>query len=187
MAEIYYSQNGGLVWNNITSTPWYRRDYPLCVVDPQTDIVYLLGGLTYGGSPSLNDIWASSDGVVWIEITDAAPWAARFGATGTAVYSQALETTLIYIMSGVVEQYIQGVQSLGTNDIWVSSNLGISWTQLVAAAPFDIRTYARLTATSDGILILTEGAEDVAVSDSYYPHDIWVSADSPCSQPDIIT
>ena len=69
-------------------------------------------------------------------------------------------------------------KGLGSNDVWVSSDLGATWSQLANNAPWDIRSHARLTATSDGILILTEGAEDEAVADSYYPHDIWVSNNS---------
>jgi hypothetical protein len=174
--DIYYSIDGGVEWYNMSvpNNTWTRRDDAACVVDPISDTVILLGGLHYGGVYSLNEVWSSSDGgLSWT--LSMASWAPRAGLSVASVYNSVLERTLIYVVAGIIGQSDYGVQGLGSNDVWVSSDLGATWTQLTNAAPWDIRSHARLTATSDGILILTEGAEDEALSDSYYPHDIWVS------------
>ena len=169
--EVFVSTNGGSVWSNSSSPAWSRRNDALCLADPHSASIVLLGGDIYGGAPT-NQAWLSTDSAAsWTQLPDAA-WSARGGLTGAAVYSSQLGTTLYYVMTGNAV----GSTLLGTNDVFVSSNLQ-NWTQLTAAAPFPIRTHARATSTVAGILILTEGAEDETVADSVYPHDIWASMD----------
>lgn len=162
---------------------WTHRVDALCVVDPMTDALLLLGGICSSEDYSLNEVWTSHDNATTWSLT-IAPWMPRAGLSGAAVYNSVLQRTLIYIVGGTINQTLSGTQGQASNDVWVSSDFGTSWSQLWSAAPFDVRSHARLTATSDGILILTEGVDEGIPGSyySYYPHDIWVSSQTQQTQ-----
>jgi hypothetical protein len=74
-----WSTIDGEVWEApTTAVPWVPRMGASLVVHGGS--MWLMGGKTRrGGEPSslLADVWRSSDGVVWHQVTESAPWAPR--------------------------------------------------------------------------------------------------------------
>lgn len=128
--------------------------------------LYVMGGMNSSGT-ALNDVWRSADGVNWVQITAAAPWAAR--SKGQAiVFNNAL-----YIMGGAVS-------ATGTHfsDVWSTTD-GITWTQQNASAwPARRRFGVCTTATA---MYIAGGAGPNATSNLVYPNtkysDVWYTTD----------
>ena len=77
--------------------------------------MYLLGGID-NSTTYMNDVWSSSDGKTWTQITDNATWPRRYGHLATGYNKK------IWVMGG---------NNGGTlKDVWYSSNGNASrWTQ----------------------------------------------------------
>ena len=182
----YYdvSTSGGVSWadNQTAALPWSARSFATCVVDPQSGVAYLMGGLDYSGytrgdDPAYNDVYAYSPATqAWALVTDAAAWPPRNALSSAAAYSATLGTTLLYVAGGLTNAEsgygFFDPTDLGSADVWVSSNGGHAWSELSPAA-FPVRELARLAVSPSGVLVMAEGAANV----SSYPHDIWASAD----------
>jgi hypothetical protein len=85
------------------------------------DRLWLLGGADHVASDRstdsfLNDVWVSTDGDTWTQVTPAAPWTPRDKA-GVVVFQDRL--------------YLLGGQDMA--DVWRSSN-GHDWTSLLTEA-----------------------------------------------------
>ena len=77
--------------------------------------MYLLGGID-NSTTYMNDVWSSSDGKTWTQITDNATWPKRYGHLATAFNKK------IWVMGGNNGSTIK--------DVWYSSNDNASsWTQ----------------------------------------------------------
>ena len=157
--QISMSTDGGQHWNLTFNTNFSRREDSLCITDPHSNSMLLLGGEHHGYPGSQNEVWFSPDAAnTWIQLNNA-PWQPRAGLTGTAIYSSQLGKTVVYITGGMINELQFGADTIGSNDVWMSSDFGASWTQLWAngSAPFYARSHARMTSTPSGVLILTEG------------------------------
>ncbi len=108
-----------LNWTISPTLPW-RMEPPVVF----NNKLWIIGG--YGGEPitdylgtSLyNDVWSSSDGVTWTEVTANTPWKGRAGVTPVVFNNK------LWIIGGY-----------GYNDVWSSSD-GVTWTEVTANAPF---------------------------------------------------
>lgn len=94
----------------------------------QTSLVYngamwVIGGTTNGTS-GLNDVWTSTNGVSWTEITASAAFSGRWGHT-SFVYNNAM-----WVVGGTTAT---GANTL--NDVWYSTN-GSTWTEATASETF---------------------------------------------------
>ena len=78
--------------------------------------MYIMGG--YIGS-SVHDVYSSTDGVRWSQVTSAAGWSARYLA-GCVVFNNKL-----WVFGGNTGSF--------ANDVWSSPD-GLTWTQVTAAA-----------------------------------------------------
>ena len=64
------------------------------------------------------------------------------------------------------------------NDVWASSDAGLTWKEINHAAPFAQRGYYDLDITNEGVIILSAGRADN--STAYNPtrrNDVWASMD----------
>lgn len=127
--EVYYSADG-INWRFSTAkeNPWQgRQDHGLVVFNNK---MWLLGGTifkenTHPGA-SINDIWASENGVDWKLISENAPWAKRSFAK-CVVFNNNL-----WLIGG----YPYFTNDNGCfNDVW-SSNDGENWTLETDNAPW---------------------------------------------------
>ena len=76
--------------------------------------MYLLGGID-NSTTYMNDVWSSSDGKTWTQITDNATWPKRYGHAATVFNKK------IWVMGGDNGSTL--------NDVWYSSNDNASsWT-----------------------------------------------------------
>lgn len=75
--DVWFSTDG-ITWNETTANAdWSpRQDFGATVFN---DKIWITGG-TNAVNPSTeyNDVWYSTDGTTWTEMTDSAPWHARF-------------------------------------------------------------------------------------------------------------
>lgn len=117
--DVWCSEDGKS-WRQLTaSAPWQGRAYHAAAV--LDDRLYLFGGGNYTpGYFALNDVWSSSDGVHWEQVTESAAWAPRIWFSGV-VYRDRL-----WVLGGWSNNPFQN-----WNDVWHSSD-GRNWTELKA-------------------------------------------------------
>ena len=143
--------NDGQIWNQIMANASAygmaqqrvaaAMVYPFCVVD-QKERVYLVGG---------NDTWSSVDlGVNWNPVVAANfPSPARLAMSG-GIYSPTPSTDTIVLIGG------QAVTGQHLNDVWTSTNAGISWA-LVATGPWSPRRDGVFAIHNNGVMVYLGG------------------------------
>jgi hypothetical protein len=119
-----WSSSNGVTWTEATTAaPWSTRAFfGSTTLNGQ---MLVLGGTTnYGASASgfLNDVWSSSDGMIWTEPTNAAPWNAR------AFFGCATLNEQVWVMGG------RDSNGNDLNDMWVTPYPGCDVAQLVPCA-----------------------------------------------------
>ena len=188
--DVWRSNDGGKDWTQVLttddSTHWKARAYHEVVV--QGDRMVLLGGQNFplvtnpaceqtvfctpryvSKSEFFNDVWASTDGAHWDQLTAHAPWAGRAG------HSAAVLDGTIFVMGGSVNDDVSVVGGPPSrqlfNDVWKSTD-GINWTLATAAAPWRSRAGAA-TVVKDGWLYLLGGEYGFTGSPPPYLNDVW--------------
>lgn len=114
-----WNSSDGANWTRVTEHgPWSARGYHRVLV--YADKLWLLGGGNYRtptGFITNNDVWSSSDGVNWIQVSEHAPWSRRIWHEAI-VYDDAM-----WILGGGT-----GTEELVLNDVWHSKD-GENWKQ----------------------------------------------------------
>lgn len=115
-----WSSTDGINWTLETSDAEFsgRYDHTSIVYDSK---IWVIAGKAFDvpGRPAngpyvdMNDVWNSSDGINWTQVTNNAPFSGRGGHT-LDIYNGKL-----YLISG-------GFNSFGTEDVWSTTN-GVSW------------------------------------------------------------
>ena len=108
-----------------------------------------------------NDIWVSSNGLHWNEVTENAPWKRRIS------HQVVVKDNGFYLMGG---QSDEGTTTTYENDVWWSAD-GTNWT-FVTNAPWSGRRYHQVV-VKDNALWVTGGRAGV---DTQFG-DIWKSED----------
>jgi hypothetical protein len=194
--DTWRSDDLGATWARVHSDTdggpdaWAARSYHEVVV--QGDRMVLLGGQNFlldpnpacAGNPFcfpkfvsrsefFNDVWASTDGAQWTQLTAAAPWAGRAGL------SAAVLDGWIYVLGGSVNDdpgVVGGPPRRQLfNDVWRSAD-GVNWTQMTAAAPWDPRAGASVV-VKDGWLYLLGGEFAFTGFPPPYFNDVWRTRD----------
>ena len=127
----------GVNWEELTGdAPWEGRA-GLSAAVFKGDI-YVMGG-SYVDDPAiggtgervvLNDVWRSTNGADWVQVTDAAPWAPRAGA------SVAVKDGYLYILGG--EFGFVGFPPPYFNDVWRTKD-GVTWELVTPSAGWSPR------------------------------------------------
>jgi hypothetical protein len=117
--DVWVSDDG-TTRTEVGAAPWSPRAEPGVVVFD--DQLYMLGGQDHA------DVWRSSDGREWTELTDRAPWDARSGA-GKLVFDERL-----WVFGGTI-----GPSTNAQNDVWYSSD-GTTWERQAERAPWAPRS-----------------------------------------------
>ena len=183
--DIWMSKDEGITWeqvdtdpttDGVQNAPWSGRSGFGSVV--HNDKIFVLGGKDGRGTNTLNDIWMSIDeGITWEQIdtdptTDGiqnAPWQAR-SHFGIVVHNDK-----IFVLGG------ENSTNNYLNDIWMSTDEGITWEQIdtdpttdgVQNAPWQGRTAFGLV-SHKGSLFVIGGFN--RPSDTRY-NDVWKSSD----------
>jgi len=129
-SDIYRSSDV-LTWTHIATAPYAARLFPGFVV--YNDKLWVLGGRDAGTNP-LNDVWSSSDGVTWIQVTTSAAWSPAEKIAAVA------HNGLLFVILPATS---------GERPVWKTTN-GSVWENLIntnaipflgdAAYPFSLRS-----------------------------------------------
>ncbi len=159
--DIWNSQNGAdWSWLN-NNAPWYRRDNHQCLVF--SNKVWLMGG-GHGDSEILmsttatNDVWSSTDGLNWDNVTPAAQWAQRTSFAAVVFDGK------MWVMGGA--RYYHGGSDY-YKDVWSSTD-GSNWTLVTDNAPWGERSSGQVVIYENKMWLLG-GYE------STWENDIWTS------------
>ncbi len=130
-------------------------------------------------SQFFNDVWRSTDGESWEEMTAAAPWDGRAGLSAAVLGEH------IYVFGGSKNDDSSIVGASGParvyfNDVWRSTD-GTEWEQVAEAAPWEPRAGAAVVVKDEQIFLL--GGEDgftcepLPDCEAPYFNDVWSTAD----------
>jgi hypothetical protein len=149
-------------WTQITaSAGWSARESPSSVAMPDGSIL-LMGGEDGSGNFK-NDVWRSTDnGVTWTQMTPSAKWAAR-----------AYQSSVVMPDSSII--LMGGKDGSGNlkNDVWQSTDNGVTWTQMTSNAGWSPRWTHSSVVMPDSSIILMGGREL-----SGDKNDVWRSTDN---------
>ena len=164
-----WSSDNGRDWKQVTSlAPWSERNLPCCLV--HDDKMWVMGGagLSGGEISTYSDVWNSTDGVNWDQVTDKAAWSARSAASAVVFDGR------IWIMGGMGAP--EGTAHL--NDVWYSSD-GLDWEQATDYASWVSRAMHTSVVFDDRIWVLGGGIYDERYfKNSAIDHrDVWYSTD----------
>jgi hypothetical protein len=133
------------------------------------DKMWLMGGWFNGrlpGNSASNQVWCSSDGVAWQQVTEAANWSPRLAA-GLVEHRGRM-----WLVGGT-ENYYFGDDTSLKNDVWSSVD-GKSWQLETQHAPWSPRAYHQAVVMNDKIYVLGGGNY---VPDYSAKNDVWSSED----------
>ena len=179
-----YRSTDGLTWTAQQSTFSPARFFSSCDVD-EAGHVYVIGGnaVVNGQSVLLNDVWQGSvrsgEGQ-WRRLTEAAPFAGREEHLVLVAYSPAVKREVIYVIGGEVECLNTDCSdSRDGNDVWASSDQGVSWALLTATPPFGGRWGHGGVVTAHGALVIWGGSTSSTgyYQDTFTYREVWASFD----------
>jgi hypothetical protein len=163
-----WSSPDGKNWKQVTrEAPWKHSDLPMTVVFK--DRLWLMGGWYNGrlpGHSAGNEVWSSTDGAKWEQVTKQAGWSPRLAAGLVAFKGR------MWILGGT-ENYYFGDDGNLKSDVWSSAD-GKDWKRETAQAPWSPRAYHAAVVHDDKIWVMGGG--------NYVPkyhalNDVWCSAD----------
>jgi PKD repeat protein len=159
--DVWRSKDNGISWTQVNSSAgWTARGYHSSLVLSDGSVI-LMGG--YDGNLK-NDIWRSTDnGVTWMQLTPSAEWSARRGHS-TAL----LPDGSILLMGGFTTMSGSGT----LNDVWRSTDNGVSWTQMTQKAEWSSRGYQSNVVMSDASIVMMGG------TGGGLKRDVWRSTDN---------
>lgn len=140
---------------------WNGRHLHSAVTLKDGSIILMGGDNGTTGYTFANDVWRSTDkGVHWTQITEHAEWEARAWSP-----SVVLSDGSIVLMGG---QGSFGQVDRYKNDVWRSTDMGATWTQMTAAAEWVGRDRHACVVSPDDSIVIMGG--------DYYK-DVWRSID----------
>jgi len=166
----------GVAWEQMTpAAPWDGRA-GLSAVD-LGDSLYVMAGsqnddssiIGPGGPQRIyyNDVWRSTDGAEWEQVTGAAPWEPRAGA---AVVARDDQMYLFGGEDGFTCEPLPDCEAPYYNDVWVSSD-GATWDLVTEAAGWSPRPGHVCELVVDQFLCF--GGFGLVEN----PNDVWASSD----------
>lgn len=115
--DVWSSADGKEWKQEVANAPWLPRAYHAAVVHDGK--IWILGGGNYVPSyHARNDVWCSSDGVNWEQVTEKAPWSPRLW------FSAVVHRDRIWVLGGWSNN-----PSQNWGDVWYSQD-GKDWSQL---------------------------------------------------------
>lgn len=163
-----WSSRDGKTWNCVLQeAPWKHSDLPMTLVFQ--DRMWIMGGWYNGrlpGHSASNEVWSSSDGSIWEQVTSKAAWTPRIAA-GLVEFQGKM-----WLLGGTENYYFGDTTSL-KNDVW-SSEDGTEWKLAIANAPWSPRAYHAAVVHDNKMWVFGGG--------NYVPeyrarNDVWCSAD----------
>jgi hypothetical protein len=139
-----WSSGDGLSWAQQRKDDWGSRIGQAYVFFRGE--LWMSGGLEYDSRSFLRDLWRSTDGARWQRAGEAA-WPAREGHTVVAFRDK------LWLFGGAVHVAADRSPDGFVNDVW-SSEDGVAWTQVTAAAPWPVMDSPRVLVFQDALFLL---------------------------------
>ena len=164
--DVWRSSDRGAHWACVCDSTGMKVHWSCsdaCVL-PNGDVIVI--GLVHGdrGTMDDNNVWRSRDGGVhWEVICPITPWVMRYCASLVVLGNG----TLVYA-GGYINDY------KGLNDVWSSTDGGVSWRKVCENAAWCPRFNHLLVATTDNNLVLMGGQ---CARKSMNQFDVWRSCD----------
>ena len=163
-----WSSPDGKTWKLVEKTAaWKHSDLSMSVVFK--DKMWFMGGWYNGrlkGHSASNQVWSSTDGIKWDQVTDNAGWTPRI-TSGLVVFKDKM-----WILGGTENYYFGDEKSL-KNDVWSSAD-GKKWELATADAGWSPRAYLAAV-VHDGKMWVFGGGNYVP---KYHAvNDVWCSED----------
>ena len=195
--DVWVSDDLGVNWVELLEDAesaglWRNRAYFEAVT--QGSHMYILGGQNFIAVPTppfvcdtwppvagpcpdfitvsdfFNDVWRSSDGVTWEEMTDQAPWEARAGLSAASFKGK------LWVVAGSQndDASIGGLDRKFFNDVWYSND-GSEWHSATMNAPWEARA-GGVALVKGGWLYLLGGEKGFTDPADYF-NDLWRTKD----------
>lgn len=163
-----WSSPDGKTWKQVTaSAPWKHSDLPMTVTF--NGKMWIMGGWYNGrlpGHSASSEVWSSTDGAAWEQVTANAGWSPRIAA-GLVVFQDKM-----WVLGGTENYYFGDDKSL-KSDVWYSSD-GKEWKQATADAGWSPRAYLAASVHDGKMWVLGGGNY---VPQYHAKNDVWYSSD----------
>ena len=190
--DVWVSHDLGVNWEELLADAesaglWRNRAYFEAVT--RGNHMYILGGQNFVAIPRpfpcsvwppqlgpcpefitasdfFNDVWRSTDGVNWQEMTSEAPWEARAGLSAASFKGR------LWVMAGSQndDASIGGLDRKFFNDVWYSRD-GSKWHAATREAPWEARA-GGVVLVKGGWLYLLGGEKGFEDPADYF-NDVW--------------
>lgn len=177
-----WSSRDGVTWNQLTAEADWEGRAGLSAAVLRGEI-YVLGGSKFDdasiGGPAgpqriyFNDVWKSTNGRDWVQVTAAAPWAPRAGA------EVVVKNGYLWLLGGE-EGFLCAPQPCDPpyfNDVWRSRD-GENWELVTASAGWSTRPGHKCGVLLNHIVCLGGFGQSDDFMDPFKPSnpmDVWVS------------
>lgn len=165
--DVWWSTDGANWTLATANAPWAARSaFGTAVFDNK---MWVIGGMgDDDGTDHYNDVWSSSDGVNWTQVTAAAPWAQR------AMLQTVVFDDKIWVIGGGVYDTNQPM-NVGPNyaDVWYSTD-GANWILATSNMEAGDRRFHNSVVYDDEMWIV---AGYTSVPTPGNKNDVWHSAD----------
>jgi hypothetical protein len=172
--SFVYSSTNAITWNFVSSPPQFTgRTLGQAAFDSHDRLFYIGGIKQYGGSAA--DVFMSLDyGATWSVRTYGAAFGGHdsFGFTALRGLMLPGQPDILIISCGY-----NGV-SAAYNDVWTSSDQGLSWARISGASSSSVTTTTNpFTSTRDSVTMLTTSENAIIMTDGTSPGNVWASLD----------
>ena len=163
-----WSSPDGKKWELVEkNAPWKHSDLPMSITF--ADKMWMMGGWFNGrlpGHSASNEVWSSTNGKKWDQVTAKAGWSPRLAA-GLVEFAGKM-----WMLGGIEDYYFGDEKSL-KNDVWSSTD-GKEWTLVTEHAEWSPRAYQSAVVFDNKMWVFGGG--------NYVPkyqalNDVWYSED----------
>jgi len=166
--DTWRSTDDGVTWVEQSDPSEFNlRNGHNSLLMPDGSCVVIAGG--YGTPLYWSDVWRTvNSGVSWTQIkpNDSTPWSKRI------YIASVIKGTKIIMAGGY---FYGGLGSNVLNQVWASSDNGVTWVEQTAAAGWTRRHQHTMVLLNDGSLILSGGGD--GESGTNPRNDVWRSTD----------
>ena len=179
-----YTSVDGQTWVTQSSNQYSARTDPTCVADTSNN-VYVIGGATttYVQTPGpyyhpigTSEVWKSSNnGASWSLQPTTAMFPIRYSAVSVNLNVTAFNKNVMVVASGCYWS-MAGGNEMAYNDVWASSDSGLTWAAITQSAMWAQRCQAAMVVSSTGAMVIAGGRtapayNNVNLDDTYISLD----------------
>jgi len=160
--DVWYSPDGENWTCATTAAPWSARTGHSAV--SYDGKMWMIGGGAWGaGFETKNDVWSSTDGISWTDVTDSAPWPPRMGHSLVTCYDK------MWVLGG------GNHSGITLNDVWHSSD-GENWICADSSAGWAARESQYAAVQNDRLWVLAgRSASSSCFNDVWYMNTLGIS------------